>query len=49
MWAIFVITQKTAQTKHSPNGRKFAQSGHTGRGPACDAHCLLWPPVDVLV
>jgi hypothetical protein len=28
MWDYFVISQKTAESKQSPNGRKFAQSGH---------------------
>jgi hypothetical protein len=28
MWATFVVFKETAHSKLSPNGRKFAQSGH---------------------
>jgi hypothetical protein len=32
MWATFAIFKKTTQTKQSPIGRKFDQSGHPVRG-----------------
>jgi hypothetical protein len=34
MWATSVCSfQKTTQSKHSPTGRKFVQSGHPARKP----------------
>jgi hypothetical protein len=43
----FFNFQKTAQSKQSPNGRKLAQSGHTGSEVFCSALSfdkthLLW-------
>jgi hypothetical protein len=31
MWYNSAIFKKTAQSKQSPNGQKFAQSGHPAR------------------
>jgi hypothetical protein len=31
-WGYFCSSQKTAQSRQSPNGLKFAQSGHPGPG-----------------
>jgi hypothetical protein len=36
MQYVFSVIKKTIQSKQSPNGRKFAQSGH----PACMADYL---------
>jgi hypothetical protein len=39
MWADSLILKKTAQSKQSPNGRKFLQSGH----PVCNVeHKTEW-------
>jgi hypothetical protein len=40
MLATFVNFPKTAQSKQSPNGRKFAQSGHPGNNLNSEAGSL---------